>query len=110
MTSNRTRPSGPESCRLHGHPDQDQITEYYSSHINNYEINVILPYASWQWLAGFRYLTVTERFDLNAVSAVTGNGDYQIISDNRLYGGQLGARTQLAAALSPRVHQHKKHK
>jgi hypothetical protein len=74
--------------------DQDQIREIYSSHINNYEINIILPYGSWQWLAGFRYLTVQERFDINAVSAVTGTGDYQVISDNRLYGGQLGARTQ----------------
>ncbi len=72
----------------------DQITQIYTSHINNYEINVILPYASWQWLAGFRYLTVAERFDLNTVSAATGNGDYQIVSDNRFYGGQLGARTQ----------------
>ena len=74
--------------------DQDQIREIYSSHINNYEINIILPYGSFQWLAGFRYLTVSERFDINTLSAVTGTGDYQIISDNRLYGGQLGARTQ----------------
>jgi hypothetical protein len=74
--------------------DQDQIREIYSSHINNYEINVILPYASVQYLAGFRYLSIDERFDINTVSDVTGTGDYQIISRNRMYGGQLGARTQ----------------
>jgi hypothetical protein len=74
--------------------DVDQITEIYSSHVNNYEINIILPYASWQWLAGFRYLSIDERFDIHTVSADTGNGDYQIRTRNRLYGGQLGARNQ----------------
>jgi hypothetical protein len=74
--------------------DQDQITEIYSSHINNYEINVILPYASVQYLAGFRYLSIDERFDINTFSNATGNGDYQILTRNRMYGGQLGARTQ----------------
>jgi Putative beta barrel porin-7 (BBP7) len=72
----------------------DQITEIYSSHINNYEINFILPYASVQYLAGFRYLSIDERFDINTFSNATGSGDYQIVSHNRMYGGQLGARTQ----------------
>jgi Putative beta barrel porin-7 (BBP7) len=74
--------------------DVDQITETYSSHINNYEINFVLPYASIQYLAGFRYLTVDERFDISTFSNTTGSGDYQIITRNRMYGGQLGARGQ----------------
>jgi hypothetical protein len=72
----------------------DQVDLTYSSHVNNYEINFILPYASVQYLAGFRYLTVDERYDISTFSAATGTGDYQILTRNRLYGGQLGARTQ----------------
>jgi Putative beta barrel porin-7 (BBP7) len=74
--------------------DVDQIDLTYASHINNYEINFILPYASVQYLAGFRYLTVDERYDISTFSATTGSGDYQILTRNRMYGGQLGARTQ----------------
>lgn len=74
--------------------DADRIDQVYSSHINNYEINIIMPYASFQWLAGFRYLTVDERYDINSLDLDTGPGDYTILTRNRLYGGQVGARTQ----------------
>jgi hypothetical protein len=74
--------------------DVDQIDATYSSHINNYEMNVIIPYASIQYLAGFRYLTVDERYDLSTFSAISGSGDYEVLTRNRMYGGQIGARTQ----------------
>ncbi len=74
--------------------DADRIEQVYSSHINNYEINVIMPYASFQWLAGFRYLAIDERYNINSLDLDTGTGDYTILTRNRLYGGQIGARTQ----------------
>jgi len=74
--------------------DVDSVEATYSSHINNYEMNVVIPYASIQYLAGFRYLTVDERYDLSTFSAISGSGDYQVLTRNRMYGGQIGARTQ----------------
>lgn len=74
--------------------DVDSVLQTYSSEIDNYEINFVLPYGSWQWIAGFRYMSVDERFDLSTASAVAGSGDYQVIARNRLYGGQIGARGQ----------------
>ena len=72
----------------------DRIQQTYSSHIDNYEINCVLPYASVQYLAGFRYLAVNERFNLNSFDSDTGTGDYTVLTRNRLYGGQLGGRAQ----------------
>ncbi len=79
--------------------DADQIGTSYSTRINNAELNLILPYASVQFLGGFRYIQLDDRLDIHGFDADTdpagGGSDYIVSARNRLYGGQLGARTQL---------------
>ena len=71
------------------------MIDSYSTRINNGELNVILPYASVQYLAGFRYMQLDERCDINSFDADTdpagGTSDYLTTTRNRLYGAQFGA-------------------
>lgn len=60
-----------------------------------------LPYRTFEWFAGFRYLSLNERFRIDAERdqvpigggpLVTESGVYNIQSRNNLYGPQLGVR------------------
>jgi hypothetical protein len=99
----------------------DGATVNYSSVLNSLELN--LPYCcgccgdchdecgcsgradrcgcgtvrcqSFEWFAGFRYLSLNERLDISAERTVSGGleqGTYDIRTTNNLFGAQLGAR------------------
>jgi len=70
-----------------------QITASYRSQIQNGELNFVLPYGSFQWLWGFRYMQVQELLDLNGNTGAEAS-DYVIHTNNNLYCSQLGARCQ----------------
>jgi hypothetical protein len=71
----------------------DNIDLVYSSRLNNAEAHLVFEADYFRWLAGFRYVELTEYFNLRATSAeFGGTSDYGINTSNHLYGGQLGAR------------------
>ncbi len=71
------------------------ISTNYTSRVHNAEINFIIPYGSFQYLIGSRYLELDEKLDINGTDSLGGtSGDYVITTANHLYGGQLGARGQ----------------
>jgi hypothetical protein len=86
----------------------NQINVQYNSQINGAEINLPCCHCccdcdcdgnkrcrSWEWLVGFRYLSLRENLDVFGVRTVAGapeNGDYNIQTHNDLFGGQVGAR------------------
>ncbi len=74
--------------------DQDQITEIYSSHINNYEDQ--LHSSLWQHSVVGRLPLSDDRRAVRHQHAVSRHwhGRLRNHQRNRLYGGQLGARTQ----------------
>ena len=50
---------------------------------------------SWEWMVGFRYLSLRETLDVFGTRIVSGapeTGDYNIQTHNDLYGAQFGAR------------------
>jgi len=95
--------------------DMDQVFVNYSSSIQSVAVNLLsccgscsaacdscdgcgnsgASCRSLSWFAGFRYLNVSERLDLQAqrndINGVE-NGSYNVRTANNLYGAQLGAR------------------
>jgi hypothetical protein len=71
-----------------------QITATYTSRFDSSELNFVRPYANIQFLAGFRYIELSDKYDLNGASSPTSASDYLIAAHNHLYGGQLGVRGQ----------------
>ena len=103
--------------------DMDQVSVNYTSSVQSVAVNLISCFGgcdtacdscdgcdgcdgfgnggggarcrSLSWFAGFRYLNVSERLDLQAqrndINGVE-NGSYNIRTRNNLYGAQLGAR------------------
>lgn len=71
-----------------------QMTATYLAELHNAEINYFQPIrdTGMDFLGGFRYVNVTERFNLNAVGADLASSDYRVGSENNLFGGQIGAR------------------
>jgi hypothetical protein len=48
---------------------------------------------SWhEWFAGFRYLRLTEEFNIRSTDLQEGSGNYNIQTSNDLYGAQIGTR------------------
>lgn len=70
-----------------------QMSVFYTSEMHNGELNFVLPYASFQWLGGFRYMQVQESLDFNGNTGVE-SSDYTIHTNNNLYLSQIGAREQ----------------
>ena len=70
-----------------------QMSVFYTSQLHNGELNFVLPYGSFQWLAGFRFVQVQESLDFSSSTGVTAS-DYTIHTNNNLYLGQIGARGQ----------------
>ena len=65
----------------------------YSSNFHNVEINHVQSYCNFDFLAGFRYVSLDEEFNLTAINrALVGN--YHIGTQNDLFGGQIGARVR----------------
>jgi hypothetical protein len=64
----------------------------YSSELHSADANYVTSWGGVSWLAGFRYLSLDEQFNLNATDIDTGSSDYAIRTSNDLYGGQVGAQ------------------
>jgi len=65
----------------------------YSVTLHNAEANYFQRLdGNFELLAGFRYMQFSEDFNLRALDADAEQSDYSVATDNRLYGGQLGAR------------------
>lgn len=73
----------------------DAITASYTSELQNAEINGRQRITDWlHLLAGFRYLELDERGAVSLVNAAV-PFDYNITTQNRLYGFQLGGEADL---------------
>jgi len=71
----------------------DQMTLRYQSRLHSAEANLIESAGSVSsLLAGFRYLTLNEDFNLRSTDLDTGTSNYAIHTTNNLFGGQAGAR------------------
>ena len=76
--------------------DADRMTVLYLSELHNVEVNVVRPVGSsdLSLLAGFRYVGLRERFNINSFDADSGRSDYDIHTESRLFGAQIGGRLQ----------------
>jgi hypothetical protein len=70
----------------------DVIRLDYDADLHSAEINYVLSYCELSLLAGFRYVSLDEEFNIQATDADTGTSDYNIRTTNDLYGVQIGAR------------------
>jgi len=73
----------------------DQIDVTYGSQIDNFELNYVRHFDGLRLLAGFRYFELDEDFRIASFDNDTFLSDYLIDTQNRLYGGQLGAAYSL---------------
>lgn len=69
----------------------DRIDVSYGSQIDNLEVNYIRHFSNLRLLAGFRYFELDESLQIASFDADTFLSDYLIDTQNRLYGGQIGA-------------------
>jgi hypothetical protein len=70
----------------------DRMDVSYGSRLQNLEANLWAPLGGVEWLAGFRHFSVIEDFKIASFDADTYLSDYQIQTNNQLYGGQVGVR------------------
>jgi hypothetical protein len=91
----------------------DRAQANYSSSLNSFELNFLpcscgccdqccdacecgdVRYQTFEWFAGFRYIDVSDHLRILVERDVNGGieeGDYDIRTENHLYGLQLGAR------------------
>jgi hypothetical protein len=85
---------GPLVAVANDFDNADQMELTYGSELHNAEFNVVHQHGCWSLLAGFRYLNLDERFNINATDNDGDVSDYTTSTRNNLYGGQLGARTR----------------
>lgn len=69
----------------------------YGAELHNAELNYLWARRGNLWngvslLAGFRYVDLEERFNINSLDNDGTRSDYTITARNRLYGGQIGLR------------------
>jgi hypothetical protein len=80
----------------------DDVSLRYESDLHSVEANLVCcccccdccGCSSLEWLAGFRYLNLSEDFSLIAFDSDESTTAYRIRTRNNLYGGQLGARAR----------------
>jgi hypothetical protein len=71
----------------------DSVTATYQSEIHNAEVNYFFAGGEHaNLLVGFRYFHLDEHFNLLSTDNQTGSSQYDIQSDNNLFGGQVGLR------------------
>ena len=84
----------------------DAMQLKYSSRLHSVEVNCVkrceccccdccsgLTRRHWrEWFVGFRYLTLDEQFNIRSTDLEEGTGDYNIRTQNDLFGGQIGGR------------------
>ena len=74
----------------------DRMDINYDSRIQNVETNLWSPIAGMELLTGFRHFSVIENFQIASFDTDTYKSDYQIQTNNQLFGGQVGARKRWA--------------
>lgn len=76
----------------------DDVSVRYTSIVNSAEVNLVRCCgdcnASFEWLAGFRYVDLSERITITAFDSAESATTYRVKATNDLYGAQLGARTR----------------
>lgn len=66
----------------------------YKMGFNNAELNMWKRYqcTGWSVMGGFRYIDFHESFNIHAIDSNAFESDYNVGTENNLYGGQLGAK------------------
>ncbi len=76
----------------------DQMVVRYDSNAESAEANAIIPWGSFQFLAGYRYFQLRENSDIEAFDFFDGDvSDYNVGCTNNLNGGQIGILGQWEA-------------
>ena len=76
----------------------DEMVLDYASEIHNFELNFVKSYGElrsmgeFSWLAGFRYVSFEDEFNIQSTNVLFGTSDYNIKALNDLWGAQLGGR------------------
>jgi hypothetical protein len=85
---------GPLVAIANDFDNADRMRLTYDSELHNAEFNLVSDRVGWSLLAGFRYLNLDERFNINSLDSDGDVSDYTTRTSNNLFGGQLGARIQ----------------
>jgi hypothetical protein len=72
-----------------GFADADQVTFTYDSSIQTGEFNMIFPFGSFEFLAGYRYMQVDEKAQIGTLTSGA-PATFTVDSLNRMNGGQIG--------------------
>jgi hypothetical protein len=76
----------------------DDVGVRYASDLHSAEVNFVHCCGgcgrTLEWLAGFRYLDLSERFAITAFDSAESTTRYAVRTSNDLYGAQLGARVR----------------
>jgi len=70
----------------------DTMNITYQTRLQSAEFNWIETHGGLQIFGGFRYLSLREEFNIESTDADSGTSDYNIRSQNDLYGAQYGGR------------------
>jgi hypothetical protein len=68
----------------------DRMQVDYSSQLQSVEVNLVKKYCRANLLAGLRYVSLDEEFNIHPNDPMTGMSDYNIATRNNLYGAQIG--------------------
>jgi hypothetical protein len=84
----------PEDPSFSGFSFADQVTIGFQSQLNNVELNVLRTFQEISFLAGFRFVNLSDNFDWkirqNQIAPEDFSGAYGASVNNNLFGGQLG--------------------
>ncbi len=69
----------------------DTMNINYSSELHNVEVNYLHTWNSLSLLGGFRFVRLSENYDLNSLDG-SSEDNYNVDSENNLFGAQLGGR------------------
>ena len=72
----------------------DRVRVDYDAQLDNFELNVIQPYGHLWIITGFRYMELSEEFNINSFDSDTGRSDFSVETDNFLWGAQVGFRAE----------------
>ena len=72
----------------------DKVRVDYDSELDNFELNVVQPYGHLWIISGFRYMELSEVFNINSFDTDSGRSDFNIETDNFLWGAQVGFRAE----------------
>ncbi len=74
----------------------DRMELRYKSQLNNAEANLVRNFGKRSVLVGFRWMSLSEKFNINATDSDSGTSDYNIRTTNNLFGGQIGVRQSIS--------------